>query len=250
MKLQRSTLLLVAIALLLGGTVLVTQSQRSGSPSPTTASVDVETSPLFEFAEADVVSLTIETSSLTVAFERDDEGFWQMVQPEERPAEDAAIAFLLSRLTTDGLVQTTTFDAANQAEFGLDNPFATVALTLEDGTGHRFILGDADFSGQNYYALIDPDSLPLPEDAGEVEVAIVTENILNGVDRPLEEWQAVIDAAPDATGTASDDDNADRETVSSDADSEDAEALEETDDTETSEDSLDNSDATDADADR
>lgn len=201
MKLERSTIILVAIALLLGGTVLVTQSQRSGPNTSTTTSVDSETSPVFPFEEADVVGLSIETSRNTVAFERDEEGFWQMVQPEAYPAEEAAIAFLLSRLTTDGLVQTTTIDAANQAEFGLDQPFATVELTLEDGTNHQFILGDADFSGQNYYALIDPDVIPLPEDAGEVEVAIVTENILNGVDRPLDEWQAVVDDGPVPTDT-------------------------------------------------
>lgn len=196
MKFQRSTVILVAIALLLGGAVLFTQARQSGGNRPTTAQGDTETSPVFDFEEADVVALRIETAEQTVVFEKDAEGFWQMVEPETQPAEEAAIAFLLSRLVTDGLRQTTTIDAANQAEFGLDDPFATVALTLADDTTHTLIMGDPDFSGQNYYALIDPENFPLAEDAGAVEAAIVTENIFNGLDRPLEEWKAVVDEAP------------------------------------------------------
>jgi hypothetical protein len=128
-----------------------------------------------------------------------------MVEPEKHPAEEAAIAFLLSRLVTDGLVNTTTADAAKQADFGLDVPFATVDLTLQDGTQHVLVLGTADFSGNHYYALIDPPRIPLPQNAGTVEIAILSENIRNGVDRPLAEWQAPLDAtdtsqtdAPDA----------------------------------------------------
>ncbi len=207
MKFQRSTVVLVASALLLGGLVLLSQAPRSGSNRSTTEQADSETSPVYDFAEADVVTLQIETRDQTVAFEKDDAGFWQMVDPEAHPAEEAAIAFLLSRLVTDGLLKTTTIDAANQAEFGLDDPFAIVDLTLADGTSHTFILGDADFSNQNYYALIDPDAFPLPVDAGEVEVAIVTQNIRNGVDRPLEEWQAIVETAPeDDSGTEADED--------------------------------------------
>jgi len=191
MKFQRSTVILVAIA------VLFTQARQSGGNRPTTAQGDAETSPVFDFEEEDVVYLRIETAAQTVVFEKDAEGFWQMIEPEAHPAEEAAIAFLLSRLVTDGLRQTTTIEAANQAEFGLDEPFATVELTLADDTTHTLILGDPDFSGQNYYALVDPENFPLVEDAGEVEVAIVTENIFNGVDRPLEEWQAVSETAPD-----------------------------------------------------
>ncbi|HEY9887418.1 MAG TPA: DUF4340 domain-containing protein, partial [Candidatus Obscuribacterales bacterium] len=187
MKLQRSTVVLVAIALVMGGAVLLTQGPNSESDRPSTAQGDAENSPVFTFEEEDVVGLEIETAGQAVAFERDATGLWQMTQPTPQPAEEAAIAFLLSRLTTDGLRQTTTMDAANQADFGLDVPFATVEITLADGTTHSLALGDADFSGQNYYALIDPATIPLARDAGTVTVAVVTENILNGVDRPLEE---------------------------------------------------------------
>ncbi|MEM9815093.1 MAG: DUF4340 domain-containing protein [Cyanobacteria bacterium P01_D01_bin.6] len=193
MKLQRSTVVLVAAALLLGGVVLLTQSRESTPTGSTAEQNNSASSPIYDFAETDVMVLQIETAGQIVAFEKDDEDFWQMVEPDNQPAEEAAIAFLLSRLVTDGLLSTTTIEAANQSDFGLDDPFATVALTLADGTSHTLILGNADFSGDNYYALVDPETFPLAADAGEVEVAIVTQNIINGVDRPLDEWQAVID---------------------------------------------------------
>lgn len=242
MKLQRSTVVLVATALLLGGVVLFTQAQQSGSNLPTTAQGDTEASPVFDFDEADVVGLHIETPGQAVTFEKDDQGFWQMTEPEQHPAEEAAIAFLLSRLTTDGLLKTTTIDAANQAEFGLQVPLATVDLTLADGTTHAFALGDTDFSGQNYYALIDPETIPLSKDAGEVEVAIVSENIFNGVDRPLAEWKAVIDEAP-ATET---EDNSEDEAGPTTEDGDDTNAP--SPDEEDAEQSSTNSEGTDADA--
>ena len=223
MKLQRSTVILVAAALLLGGGVLVTQSRQSGPNQATTESTNATATPVYEFAEADVVFLQIATAAQTVAFEKDADGFWQMLEPTEQPAEEAAIAFLLSRLVTDGLVNTTTIDAASPADFGLDEPFATVDLTLADGSTHTLILGDPDFSGQNYYALIDPATFPLTDEVSDIEVAIVGENIFNGVDRPLEEWQAVVEDSPAEDASEADEDSDETETDSEDGANTDAE---------------------------
>ncbi len=197
MKLQPSTLALVATALLLGGVVLFIEAREANQ---TAISQDEAIAPVYTFEETDVVSLSVETQTLTVTFERNDAGAWQLVDPEEHPAEEAAIAFLLSRLTTNGLVSTTTIDAADQAEFGLDNPSATIKVTLADGTTHTVVLGNTDFTGENAYALIDPEVLPLSEELGEISVAVLSQDIVNGVDRPLSEWKAVIDvpATPDA----------------------------------------------------
>jgi preprotein translocase subunit SecG len=227
MKLQRSTVILVAAALLLGGVVLVTQSQQQGGGGATTEQTDATVTPVYEFAEADVVFLQIETAAQTVVFEKNADGFWQMLEPNEQPAEEAAIAFLLSRLVTDGLVNTTTIEAASPADFGLDEPFATVDLTLADGTTHTLIVGDPDFSGQNYYALIDPETFPLPREVDDIEVAIVGENIFNGVDRPLEEWQAVVQDSTAEGDANSEETGEDLEEPTDDETDSDSETLEE-----------------------
>jgi hypothetical protein len=141
MKLQKTTVALIAIALVLGVGVLVAENRRN----PQQAAVDQAegaSSPVFTFDEAAVTALHIETDGQAVTFERDDDGFWQMTEPESGPAEEAAIAFLLSRLTTDGLTQTLTMAETDQEAFGLAVPFATVDLTLADGTTHQLILGE------------------------------------------------------------------------------------------------------------
>ncbi len=197
MALKKNTVVLVAIALVLGGAVIIMESQRGQGPTAT--ETEGEAGPIFDFLETDVTGLHIETQTQEVTFERDDLGFWQMTAPEAVPAEEAAIAFLLSRLNTDGRLRTITVDAADQADFGLDVPLATVDITLADGTTHLFVLGDPDFSGSAFYALVDPASMPLPDDAGEVAALVVSEDILNAVERPLEEWQVT-----DPTSTPTD----------------------------------------------
>jgi hypothetical protein len=121
-----------------------------------------------------------------------------MTAPETGPAEAAAIAFLLSHLTTDGLTRTLTMDGSEQTDFGLEVPFATVRLTLADGSEHQLILGSQDFSGQGVYGLVDPETFPVPDGATAVPVALLSQDILNGVDRPLQEWQGVADAPLDS----------------------------------------------------
>ncbi len=200
MKLQRSTLFLVAIAALFGIVVGVMEVRRSGDPTaPQATDTEGAPSPLYTFEEADVTEIHIETQGAEVTLVRDADTLWQMTAPETAPAEEAAIAFLLSRLTTDGRLKTVTVDAAARADFGLDVPFATVDLTLADGSTHQLVLGGADFSGSAYYALVDPPQVPLPADAGEVSVAIVPGDVISAVDRPVAEWLAVVDAPSDST---------------------------------------------------
>lgn len=192
MGLQRKTWILVAIAAGFGGVVLI-QQLRSGDAPP--ASVAEQAGgPLYTFEEEAVTTIQIETQGQAVTFERDESGFWQMVEPENHPAEEAAIAFLLSRLTADGLARVVTVNASDREALGLDVPFATATFTLVDGTEHTLVLGGPDFSGTAYYALVDPDRVPLLADAGEVEVSLVAMDVVNAVDRPLEEWKAITDA--------------------------------------------------------
>lgn len=193
MKLQRSTVALVGIALLLGAGVLFSESRRSSSPEAEQA--QPAEAPIFNFAEADVAALTVERGDETLRFERNDQEVWQMVAPRQAPAEEGAIAFLLSRLVTDAPVRRLTLNRDQQAEFGFDEPAGTVTLTLEDGTTHTVVLGAKDFSGEALYALVDQPQVPLPETAGEVPLYLVSINVANGVERPLAEWLAPTDAS-------------------------------------------------------
>ncbi|MGF1516937.1 MAG: hypothetical protein ACFCVB_03915 [Nodosilinea sp.] len=185
MKFQRSTLILVGVAFLLGAGVLIAESQRSQPGSPT-AQTD-GAGPILTFDESDVATLTVDRGNETLVFEQDDEGNWQMLEPENALAEPGAIAFLLSRLNTDSPLQTVTMTADQTTDFGFNAPLGIVTVTLNDGTEHQLILGGPDFSGNANYAVIDPDPWP-PEAGTEYSVLVVTRDVANGINRPREEW--------------------------------------------------------------
>ncbi len=198
MKFQRSTVILVGVALLLGAGVLIAESQRARNPE--TAEVGDSQQPILDFAETDVATLTVERAGETLVFQRQEGDTWQMVEPETSLAEPGAVAFLLSRLNTDAPLQTVTMGPNQTEEFGFTTPVGTVTVTLDDGTEHVLILGGEDFSGTANYAVISPSPWPPEPDGAEYSVLVVTRDVANGINRPLEEWKMPVEApAPDAS---------------------------------------------------
>lgn len=191
MKLKRSTLILVGIAFLLGSGVLISEAQRS-NPIGDTAEQTAD-QPLFDFNEEDVVALEIRRGGETLAFEQDDTGNWQMLRPEKSVAEPGAVAFLLSQLTSEETLQQVNMPPEEQGEFGFLAPKAQIELTLADGTKRTVVLGGEAFSGDALYALVDPKVVPLPQNAGETTVYVVSQNLANGVERPLAEWKMAVE---------------------------------------------------------
>lgn len=199
MKFQRGTVVLVGVALLLGAGVLMGELRQSRTPE--NAAVNEEgQGPIFQFSEADVAKLSVERQGETLVFEGDGEGNWQMVNPENWVAEPGAVAFLLSRLNTDAPLQRVTMAADQIEAFGLDQPQGQVTVRLQDGTEHVLVLGGPDFSGNANYAVIDPDgSWPPPTPTETYEVLVVTGDVANGINRPLEEWRMPVDGETEAT---------------------------------------------------
>jgi hypothetical protein len=200
MKLKRSTVVLVGLALLMGAGVLIAESQRGNAPQ--TAEVEGAGEPIFPFEESAVSRLQVERDGETLVFEKDDAGNWQMVEPETSLAEPGAVAYLLSRLNTDSPLQTVTLQPGDVADFGLADPAGTVTVTLEDGTEHRLLLGGEDFSGSARYAVIDPETWPPAPDAAEgIAALVVSQDVANGINRPVEEWKMPVEAATEGNST-------------------------------------------------
>ncbi|MFQ4135349.1 DUF4340 domain-containing protein [Nodosilinea sp. PGN35] len=201
MKFKRSTVMLVGVAFLLGAGVLIAESQRSQSPSPTADTAS--TAPIFAFEETDVATLTVERGDETLVFEQGDDATWQMTAPENALAEPGAIAFLLSRLNTDSPLQTVTMQADQATDFGFNAPLGVVTVTLTEGTEHELILGGPDFSGSANYAAVDPEPWP-PAGETEYSVLVVTRDVANGINRPLAEWKMPVETlAPAEPGASS-----------------------------------------------
>jgi hypothetical protein len=200
MKLKRSTVVLVGVALLMGAGVLIAESQRGRTPP--TAAVEGTGEPIFPFEESAVTRLQVERDGETLVFEKDDEGKWQMVEPDTSPAEPGALAYLLSRLNTDSPLQTVAMQPDEVEEFGFSDPAGTITVTLEDGTEHWLLLGGEDFSGSARYAVIDPEIWPLAANGTEeISVLVVSQDVANGINRPLDEWKMPLEAATDEEET-------------------------------------------------
>ena len=186
MKLQRTTLVLLITATLLGGGVYFSEIQRAQNQEATKTTKE----PIFAFKEDQIESVTIYTKTETLEFERvSGKGRttnWQMKQPKEAPASDAAVAFLLD-LLAEGKSDRSFFIPGNQRqEYGLNQPLATVKVQLKNRENHRLILGKPDFNRSFLYAQADlPQQTP-----GQLKVLLVPIDFDYAVNRPVSEWQS------------------------------------------------------------
>ncbi len=196
MKVQRSTLILVGLALLLGAGVILSESQWVKSLKTTTNPGTEETpSPILTFSEDEVQAIALERGEESLSLERQPDDTWRLTAPIQGQAEAGAVAFLLSRLNTDRPMQTVTMPPEETPDFGFTQPTGSVTLTLADDRRHTLILGGPDFSGRAYYAVVDPPSWP-PQAGGEsYPVLVVNADVATALQRPLGEWQAAPDPA-------------------------------------------------------
>ncbi|HEY9631103.1 MAG TPA: DUF4340 domain-containing protein [Coleofasciculaceae cyanobacterium] len=196
MKLKPSTLLLVLTALLLGGVVLLVQTQ---APPPSTQADEPQN--LFAFKESEVQSLRLTTLLRSLKFERDSSGKWQMLEPEKAIASDPNIALLLSLVATGTSQRSFTAPASDREQYNFHQPLAAIEVTLANKETHQLILGGYDFNRSSLYALVDPPTDP----KADLKVLLVSPNFDNAVSRSLEDWKQSAEpaASPNPSPSAS-----------------------------------------------
>ena len=183
MKLQRTTLVLLATALLLGGFVYFYEVQGAQKRE----AVKTTKQPIFPFKADQIQSLTIYTNKETLEFERTNQPKpgWQMKTPKNAPASDAAVSFLVNLLAEGKSDRSFTIPTTERQKYGLDQPMATVKVELKNQGSYRLILGKPDFNRSFLYAQADP-----PVQASEqLNVLLVPIDFEYAVSRPLSEWQ-------------------------------------------------------------
>ncbi len=187
MKLQRSTWILLTSALLLGGTIYFYENQVA----PQKETVKTTKKQIFTFKEEQIKSLTIYLNKKPleiVKIERISAGKtpWLMKYPQDVPASDATVSFLVNLLVEGKSDRTiNNISAAQLKEYGLDAPQAKVKIELNDGKIHRIIVGKLDFNRSFLYAQVDPY---LPNNQ-KSEVLLIPVDFQYAVNRPLAEWK-------------------------------------------------------------
>lgn len=202
MKLQRTPLVLLVTALLLGGFVYWQEVQ--GQSQQKTA--QQQPTKLFAFQEADIQTLSLTHKGQTLAFTKTAASTasqsksatskpstrWSMTAPKKTAANDASVAYLLNLMATGNQQQTLTIPAAKKAEFGFNPPLAIAEVKLANQQSHRIVLGKANFNRSGLYAQVDPPANP----TGDLTVALVSIDFENAVTRPLKEWMQDSAASP------------------------------------------------------
>lgn len=194
MNLPKSTLILLLLALGLGGFVYfyeirgATQRQEASS----------QARQIFAFTEAQVKDLTVKTPTGTLKFERVDksgQSNWQMKVPSNTPASDASVAYLLDLLAKGKSDRSLSASPSQLSEYGLDRPQATINVTLQNDRTHQLILGKPNFDRSFLYAQADPPA----QNTGNVDVLLVSPDFSNAVNRQLSEWKSQNDIKPSTT---------------------------------------------------
>lgn len=190
MKLQRSTGILLGVAIALAATVTIIETRKG------TQSSDSKT--LYGFTEADVSSFAINLDGSRLAFAKTDDDTWQMTEPESAPADPSAIAFLLNIITSDTVKETVTVNPNQLDTYGLDDPTAIVDLMVNE-ENHTLTVGDEDFSETSLYVMTEPAIAA----ADSVDIYLIPSRLESGLERPQDEW-LLADAEEDAAAEPDD----------------------------------------------
>ncbi|AVZ29820.1 DUF4340 domain-containing protein [Nodularia spumigena] len=192
MKLPRTTLILISLALGLSGFVYFYEIQGKTQREE----VKKQQQQIFSFTEDDIQSLTVKTQDITLNLERNTEAEnsrWLLTYPTTEPANDAIVAYLTNLLVKGESDRTLSIPANQRAEFGLEQPLATININLKNQKTHQLILGKPDFNNRFLYAQADAAT---PEN-DNINVLLVSRDFANAVNRELSEWQPPKDTSED-----------------------------------------------------
>jgi hypothetical protein len=195
---KRSTLGLVAFAILFGGGIYIYDTVIA--PQQEKAKADRQT--LFTFKPEDIQGLKI-TGSTPVRLERrakpeSSEPKWELREPEVINASDGAVAFLTSLFSRSNPEAPTDTPSNRRPDFGLDRPLGTVEITLKNKSIHRLVLGKPTFDNSALYAEVDPGK------GATFKLYQVAPEFSPAIGRPLAEWKytAEFPASPSASPKA------------------------------------------------
>ncbi|MTJ16615.1 MULTISPECIES: DUF4340 domain-containing protein [unclassified Dolichospermum] len=180
MKLPKTTLILILLALGLGGFVYFHEIKGKNQQ----AEIKIQNQKIFAFTADDVQSLTIKIKETTLQLERrntSEKPQWEIKSPISALANDAIVSYLMDLLVDGKSERTVLISSAELSEFGLDKPVATIDIKLKNQQSHQLILGKGDFNNQFLYAQADSNK--------NMNLLLVSKDFVNAVNRDISEWK-------------------------------------------------------------
>jgi hypothetical protein len=180
MKLPKTTLILILLALGLGGFVYLHEIKGKNQQTE----IKIQNQKIFTFTADDVQSLTIKIKETTLQLERrntSEKPQWEIKSPISALANDAIVSYLMDLLVKGKSERTVLISSAELSEFGLDKPVATIDIKLKNQQSHQLILGKGDFNNQFLYAQADSNK--------NMNLLLVSKDFVNAVNRDISEWK-------------------------------------------------------------
>jgi hypothetical protein len=187
MKLEKKSIILLAISLFLGGGIYFYETYWQ----PQQNVVRENNNKFFSFAEADIEKIVIEKKNIILEFQRtkDSNHPWQMNRPEKTFASGAAIAFLTDKIVNIKQERLFNISSKELTEYGFNSPLAKISFELTNKQKHQIILGKNTFNDLSIYAQIDPPN----SSSQELKIILVPKNFQYAVERDLSEWKESTD---------------------------------------------------------
>ena len=180
MKFPKTTLILILLALGLGGFVYFHEIKGKNQQTE----IKIQNQKIFAFTADDVQSLTIKIKETTLQLERrntSEKPQWEIKSPISALANDAIVSYLMDLLVNGKSERTVLISSAELSEFGLDKPVATIDIKLKNQESHQLILGKGDFNNQFLYAQADSNK--------NMNLLLVSKDFVNAVNRDISEWK-------------------------------------------------------------
>ncbi|OBQ10243.1 MAG: hypothetical protein AN482_09655 [Anabaena sp. LE011-02] len=180
MKFPKTTLILILLALGLGGFVYFHEIKGKNQQTE----IKIQNQKIFAFTADDVQSLTIKIKETTLQLERrntSEKPQWEIKSPISALANDAIVSYLMDLLVDGKSERTVLISSAELSEFGLDKPVATIDIKLKNQQSHQLILGKGDFNNQFLYAQADSNK--------NMNLLLVSKDFVNAVNRDISEWK-------------------------------------------------------------
>lgn len=172
---KKSTLLVLFCAAVLGGVVYYLNT-KSGAAKP----ADASDKPAFSIDSSMIASLTIAhpaaPGEAPIQIVKRN-GAWQIVQPTETSADSSSIQAILDGLASTRITQTESGAPDRLKAFGLEPPEVLVDFQLQNGTKHTLALGNADFTGDSAYAIVD----------GSKTVSLLPKSLYTSLDKSFDD---------------------------------------------------------------
>ncbi|MEA5467836.1 DUF4340 domain-containing protein [Spirulina sp. 06S082] len=185
MKLQKTTWALVITALFLTTFVYLYEVVGKSQQEVQAA----KQRKIFDFTKEDIQGFTIEREKEKLVFKRVEKETtsWQILEPEESPANDPAVSFLLELLAEGERDRLILARSEELEEYGLSKPLVTVAIAIENRSQPYILeLGKENFDRKFIYARVNPDK----NEKKSIEIILIPIDFKYAVERELEEWKA------------------------------------------------------------